>query len=69
MLAPEWKQMTTHELSRSAFPDQEIREQSQSPGIIKRKIDWTVHLTRRSYPNILYRSGMKVKVLQEMTCH
>ena len=51
------------------FRMKKFGEQLQTLGIIKRKIDWTVHITRRSYATILYRSGMKVKALQEKTRH
>lgn len=51
------------------FRMKKFGEQLQALGIITRKIDWTVHITRRTYATILYRSGMKVKALQEKTRH
>jgi integrase len=51
------------------FRMKKFGEQLQELGIIKRKIAWTCHLTRRTYATILYRSGMKIKSLQEKNRH
>ena len=58
--------LTYHTLWRRVT---EIGELAKSSGIIKRDIPITPHLFRRSYATLLYRSGMKIKAIQEKTRH
>ena len=46
-----------------------VGETAMNQGIIKRKLDFTPHLFRRSYATNLYRMGMKIKAIQEKTRH
>ena len=46
-----------------------LGETAINQGIIKRKLDFTPHLFRRSYATNLYRMGMKIKAIQEKTRH
>lgn len=47
----------------------EIGKAAREEGIIKRDIQFSPHLFRRSYATLLYRSGMKLKAIQEKTRH
>ena len=38
-------------------------------GVIKRELQFSPHLFRRSYATLLYRSGMKLKAIQNLTRH
>ena len=47
----------------------EIGERAQAAGIIKRDLNFSPHLFRRTYATLLYKSGMKIKAIQEKTRH
>jgi integrase len=38
-------------------------------GIIARELQFSPHLFRRSYATLLYKSGMKLKAIQNITRH
>lgn len=42
---------------------------AREAGIIKRNVSFSPHLFRRSYATCLYKSGMKLKAIQEKTRH
>ena len=44
-------------------------KEARKQGILKREISFTPHLMRRSYATVLYKSGMKIKAIQEKTRH
>lgn len=46
-----------------------IGERAKEAGVIKRDINFSPHLFRRSYATVLYKSGMKIKAIQEKTRH
>jgi len=47
----------------------EAGENAKKAEVIQRDIQFTPHLFRRSYATALYRSGMKIKAIQEKTRH
>ena len=47
----------------------QIGKAAREKGIIKRDIQFSPHLFRRSYATLLYKSGMKLKAIQEKTRH
>ena len=46
-----------------------IGEKVKEAGILKRDIQFTPHLFRRTYASLLYKKGMKLKAIQEKTRH
>jgi integrase/recombinase XerD len=47
----------------------ELGDRAKAEGIIKRDINFSPHMFRRTYATCLYRSGMKIKAIQEKTRH
>ena len=47
----------------------QIGEAVRNAGIIKRDLNFSPHLFRRSFATLLYKSGMKIKAIQEKTRH
>ncbi len=47
----------------------DIGKAAREADIIKRDIQFSPHLFRRSYATLLYKSGMKLKAIQEKTRH
>ena len=47
----------------------DIGERAKNAGIIKRDINFSPHLFRRTYATLLYKQGMKLKAIQEKTRH
>ncbi len=47
----------------------DIGKAAREADIIKRDIQFSPHLFRRSYATLLYKSGMKIKAIQEKTRH
>ena len=47
----------------------DVGKAAKDEGIIKRDIQFSPHLFRRSYATLLYKSGMKIKAIQEKTRH
>jgi integrase len=47
----------------------EIGERARAAGIVKRELQWSPHLFRRTYASMLYRSGMGLKAIQGKTRH
>ncbi len=47
----------------------DIGKAAREEAIIKRDIQFSPHLFRRSYATLLYKSGMKIKAIQEKTRH
>jgi site-specific recombinase XerD len=58
--------LTYHSLWRRI---KEIGIRAIHEGIIKRELQFSPHLFRRSYATVLYREGMKVKAIQGKTRH
>ena len=58
--------MTTHRLW---IRIKQIGEGAREAGIIKRDLNFSPHLFRRSFATLLYKSGMKIKAIQEKTRH
>jgi integrase/recombinase XerD len=46
-----------------------IGERARAAGILKRELQFSPHLFRRSYASCLYKSGMGLKAIQEKTRH
>jgi integrase len=46
-----------------------IGEKARAEGIIKRELQVSPHLFRRTYATLLYRQGMKIRAIQEKTRH
>lgn len=47
----------------------EVGVRAKAEGVLTRNIQFTPHLMRRSYATLLYKSGMKLKAIQEKTRH
>lgn len=47
----------------------QLGEAAKEAGIIKRDLNFSPHLFRRSFATLLYKSGMKIKAIQEKTRH
>ncbi len=47
----------------------QLGESAKEDGIIKRDLNFSPHLFRRSFATLLYKSGMKIKAIQEKTRH
>lgn len=47
----------------------EIGEHATAAGVVKRELQWSPHLFRRTYASMLYRSGMGLKAIQGKTRH
>jgi integrase len=47
----------------------QIGERARAEGVVKRELQWSPHLFRRSYASCLYKSGMGLKAIQEKTRH
>ena len=47
----------------------QLGKEAEAQGIIKRHLNWSPHLFRRSYATALYKSGMKLKAIMEKTRH
>jgi len=48
---------------------QKIGRDARAAGVIKRDLQFSPHLFRRSYATALYQSGMKLKAIMEKTRH
>ena len=46
-----------------------VGEKARAEGIIKRELQISSHLFRRTYATLLYREGMKIRAIQEKTRH
>ncbi len=46
-----------------------IGEAAKEAGVIKRDVTFSPHLYRRCYATCLYKSGMKIKAIQQLTRH
>ena len=46
-----------------------IGEKARERGIIKRELQFSPHLLRRTYATLLYRQGMGIRAIQEKTRH
>jgi integrase/recombinase XerD len=46
-----------------------VGERARAAGILKRELQFSPHLFRRSYASALYKSGMGLKAIQEKTRH
>lgn len=46
-----------------------LGEYLKSIGILKRELQFTPHLFRRTYATLLYKSGMKLKAIMQKTRH
>ena len=46
-----------------------IGSRARAAGILKRELQFSPHLFRRSYATALYKSGMGLKAIQEKTRH
>lgn len=46
-----------------------VGEKARAGGIIKRELQISPHLFRRTYATLLYREGMKIRAIQEKTRH
>jgi integrase/recombinase XerD len=51
------------------FRVKEIGARALAAGIVKRELQWSPHLFRRTYASMLYRSGMGLKAIQGKTRH
>ena len=51
------------------FRIQQVGKKARAAGVIKRDLQFCPHLFRRSYATALYKSGMKLKAIQEKTRH
>ena len=47
----------------------DLGRKATNEGVIKRDINFSPHLFRRTYATCLYKSGMKIKAIQEKTRH
>ncbi len=47
----------------------QIGERARATGVLKRELQFSPHLFRRSYATTLYKSGMGLKAIQEKTRH
>ena len=47
----------------------QLGEDAKYAGIIKRDLNFSPHLFRRSFATLLYKSGMKIKAIQQKTRH
>ena len=46
-----------------------VGREASADGVIKRDINFSPHLFRRTYATALYKSGMKLKAIMEKTRH
>ena len=51
------------------FRIQQVGKKARAADVIKRDLQFCPHLFRRSYATALYKSGMKLKAIQEKTRH
>ena len=61
-----WEPLKPHGLWNKI---QKIGKRARAAGVIKRDLQFSPHLFRRSYATALYQSGMKLKAIMEKTRH